>query len=102
MRFSQLWYIDVRAALEETGEEVRSRANKHDLHFDLSLKILTVTCAADEEADADDREQTKKVKETVWDWELLNDNKAIWLRNPAEVEEGEYTSFFESLSKVST
>jgi len=40
------------------------------------------------------------VKETTYEWELLNDVKAIWLRNPKEVTEEEYTKFYHSLAKV--
>ena len=39
------------------------------------------------------------MKETVYEWELLNDVKAIWLRSPKEVTEEEYTKFYHSLSK---
>jgi heat shock protein 90kDa beta len=53
---------------------------------------------ADEDED-EDKPKTKKVKKTVWDWELLNDSKAIWLRNAADVEEDEYAKFFKALSK---
>lgn len=40
------------------------------------------------------------MKETTYEWELLNDVKAIWLRNPKEVTEEEYTKFYHSLAKV--
>ena len=40
------------------------------------------------------------VKRTEWNWELLNDMKAIWLRNPKEVTPEEYISFYRSLTKV--
>jgi heat shock protein beta len=43
--------------------------------------------------------KTKRVTETVWDWELLNDNKAIWLRNREDIEEADYTKFYKSFSK---
>ena len=39
------------------------------------------------------------MKKTVWDWELLNDSKAIWLRPASEVEEEEYAKFFKAISK---
>ena len=64
------------------------------------LLMIGIRAAADEESSEDEGEKTKTVKETVWDWEVLNDNKAIWLRNPAEVTEDEYSSFFQALSKV--
>lgn len=60
-------------------------------------------CIVDEEADEEAEEEDsapKTVKKTVWDWELLNDNKPIWLRSPSEVSEEEYTKFFQALSKV--
>ena len=46
--------------------------------------------------------KTKKVKETTWDWQLLNDIKAIWLRNPKEISDEDYANFFHSIAKVCT
>ncbi|XP_026318647.1 endoplasmin isoform X2 [Hyposmocoma kahamanoa] len=57
---------------------------------------------ADEDAqveDADDKPEKKKTEKTVWDWELMNDNKPIWTRKPSEVPEEEYTQFYKSLTK---
>jgi hypothetical protein len=53
-----------------------------------------------EDEDAEDKPKSKKIKETTYEWELLNDVKAIWLRNPKEVTEEEYTKFYHSLAKV--
>ncbi|XP_077231466.1 chaperone protein htpG family protein isoform X2 [Tasmannia lanceolata] len=56
----------------------------------------------DEEVDEEDAEKkpkTKKVKETTYDWEVLNDVKAIWLRSPKEVTDEEYTKFYHSIAK---
>jgi HSP90 family molecular chaperone len=44
--------------------------------------------------------KTKTVKETKWDWETLNDAKAVWLRNPKDVTAEEYDKFYRSLAKV--
>uniref|UniRef100_A0A2C9TZG2 Histidine kinase/HSP90-like ATPase domain-containing protein n=1 Tax=Manihot esculenta TaxID=3983 RepID=A0A2C9TZG2_MANES len=52
-----------------------------------------------EDEDTEDKPKTKKVKETTYEWELLNDVKAIWLRNPKEVTDEEYTKFYHSLTK---
>jgi heat shock protein beta len=58
----------------------------------------------DEDSDKGEAEEekpkTKAVKETTYEWELLNDVKAIWLRSPKEVTEEEYTKFYNSLAKV--
>lgn len=53
-----------------------------------------------EDEDTQKKPKTKKVKETTHEWELLNDVKAIWLRNPKEVTDEEYTKFYHSLAKV--
>ena len=37
----------------------------------------------------------------MWDWDLLNDNKALWLRSPSDVSEEEYLNFYKALAKVS-
>jgi heat shock protein beta len=54
---------------------------------------------ADEDEDAEAKPTTRKVKETVREWELLNDNKALWLRPAGEVDDEEYTKFYKALSK---
>ena len=37
---------------------------------------------------------TKTEYEDVWEWEVQNDNKPIWTRNPKEVEKEQYDSFY--------
>ena len=36
----------------------------------------------------------------MWDWALLNENKALWLRAPGEVDEEDYEKFYKALAKV--
>lgn len=52
-----------------------------------------------EDEEAEKKPKTKKITETTHEWELLNDVKAIWLRNPKEVTDEEYTKFYHSLAK---
>ncbi|OAY77837.1 endoplasmin homolog [Ananas comosus] len=52
-----------------------------------------------EEEGADKKPKTKTVKETTYEWEVLNDMKAIWLRNPKEVTDEEYSKFYHTLAK---
>lgn len=52
----------------------------------------------EEEAETE-KEKTKKVKKTVWDWELMNVNKPIWTRPQSEITADEYTEFYKSLTK---
>lgn len=52
-----------------------------------------------EDEEAEKKPKTKKLKETIHEWELLNDVKAVWLRNPKEVTDEEYIKFYHSLAK---
>ncbi|KAJ8439823.1 hypothetical protein Cgig2_029083 [Carnegiea gigantea] len=52
-----------------------------------------------EDEEAEKKPKTKKITETTHEWELLNDVKAIWLRNPKEVTDEEYIKFYHSLAK---
>nr|AIZ68158.1 heat shock protein 90 [Albuca bracteata] len=51
------------------------------------------------EEDGEKKPKVKTAKETTYEWELLNDVKAIWLRSPKEVTDEEYTKFYQSLAK---
>jgi heat shock protein beta len=76
------------------------------LQFPHLLFLLFVTEDSTEEEIVEDEEDegkkpnTKTIKETKWDWELLNSVKAIWLRNPKDVTPEEYDKFYHSLAKV--
>ncbi|KAE8704211.1 Endoplasmin-like protein [Hibiscus syriacus] len=52
-----------------------------------------------EDEDTEKKPKKKTVKETTYEWELLNDVKAIWLRSPKDVTEDEYIKFYHTLAK---
>lgn len=44
-----------------------------------------------------DTTTTKIVKEKVWEWEIVNENKPIWLRD--DVEHSDYVEFYKTITK---
>merc|ERR1712032_1600941 len=47
----------------------------------------------------EEEEEKKPTKKTVYEWEQVNTQKAIWLRSKEDVTEEEYTEFYKSISK---
>lgn len=45
------------------------------------------------------KKKTRTVREKVWDWELVNDAKALWLRSREDIDEEEYNEFYRQMSK---
>lgn len=41
----------------------------------------------------------KTITKQVWDWELINEIKAIWLRDPADITTEEYNGFYKTITK---
>jgi len=86
-----LWTSKTETVEEPVEEEKKEPAEKKD--DDDEAKV--------EEEKDEDKPKTKKVEKTTWDWELMNSNKPIWTRKPAEIEDKEYNEFYKSFSKDS-
>lgn len=73
---------------EESDEDVEVTEESDDVEKD------------DEEEEKKPEEDKKKIiTETIWTWELVNDEKAIWMRPKNEIEEKEYAQFYKSITK---
>merc|ERR1712119_131727 len=53
----------------------------------------------DDDDDKDEEEEKAPTKKTVYEWEQVNTQKAIWLRAKEDVTEEEYNEFYKSISK---
>eukprot|EP00941_MAST-03F_sp_MAST-3F-sp1_P001288 g1288.t1 len=55
----------------------------------------------EEEDEEDEKPKTRSETRKVWDWELVNNQKAIWSRDKSEITDEEYHEFYKSISKKS-
>lgn len=96
-------HTETRVPVEEDGDEddEEETGAKDD---DVEEEIEDEYEEEDEDDDAESAPDSPKMPkmQTVMEWKLLNSQKAIWLRNPADVEEEEYNKFFAALSKDDT
>lgn len=77
-------------AEEQTSDEKEEEETTKEGEDDLETK---------DEDKKEKKDEKKKVKKTVYDWKLINEQKAIWTRDKSEITDEEYRSFYKSLTK---
>lgn len=78
---------------EEKTDDAAKEEEQKEEHDDIKVE--------DEEEGADTEKEEKEPKyETKLSWKLVNENKPIWTRDPKDVTEDEYRSFYDSISKM--
>ncbi|KAI8104262.1 hypothetical protein M9434_002822 [Picochlorum sp. BPE23] len=87
-----------------TEKTIEKEVEVDDIDADMEDKKKDETASSDgvdveEEEVEEDKPKTKTVTETVQDWEVLNDAKALWLRPPSNVTDEEHDGFYKVLSK---
>ncbi|XP_035779084.1 endoplasmin homolog [Anopheles albimanus] len=79
-------------AAEVTTEKPTKEDNADEEEEDVKVE-------EEETTEEDSKPKTKKIKKTVWNWEIMNDSKPIWTRKVSEVTAEEYNEFYKSLTK---
>jgi len=77
-------------------KEVDAEAEEDDDDDDEEEAKDDVETSDDEEKEEEEKKPTKK---TVYEWEQVNTQKAIWLRAKEDVTEEEYNEFYKGISK---
>jgi molecular chaperone HtpG len=105
LKEDQLEYLEER--------KIKDLVKKHSEFISYPIHLLVEKSVEKEVVDKDDHmkaesedvttidsTETKKkmVKEVQTEWQLLNKQKPIWMRNPEEVTTDEYAAFYKSLS----
>lgn len=86
-----LWDSKVEKVEEEDEEKA---ADEEDTNKDEDEDVKV-------EEDDDSKKKKKTVDKTVWDWVLINENKPLWTKKPADVTDDEYIEFYKNFSRDS-
>merc|ERR1719238_385828 len=89
-------YVKVKKEVEAEAEEDDDDDEKEDEDEE---KTDDVETKDDEEKEEEEEKKDAPKKKTVYEWEQVNTQKAIWLRAKEDVTEEEYTEFYKSISK---
>mmetsp|Transcript_114 Transcript_114/g.210 ORF Transcript_114/g.210 Transcript_114/m.210 type:complete len:813 (-) Transcript_114:844-3282(-) len=85
-------YIKVKKEVEAEDDEDDEEDEDED-------KDETEAEDDDEKKEEKKKEPKEKKKTTVYEWDQVNTQKAIWLRSKDEVTDEEYTEFYKAVSK---
>merc|ERR1711862_928331 len=87
-------YVKVKKEVDTDAEEDDDDDDKDDEDEKDDVE------AKDDDEDKEEKEEKKApTKKTVYEWEQVNTQKAIWLRAKEDVTEEEYNEFYKSISK---
>jgi len=86
-------YVKIKKEVDADAEEEEDDDDDEDEDEDKD----DVETSDDDEKE--EEEEKKPSKKTVYEWEQVNTQKAIWLRSKEDVTEEEYNEFYKGISK---
>nr|WHU24072.1 heat shock protein 90 [Dinophyceae sp.] len=89
-------YVKIKKEVDAEAEEEED--DDDDKDEDEEEEKDDVETKDDDEKDEEEKKDAP-TKKTVYEWEQVNTQKAIWLRAKEDVTEEEYTEFYKSISK---
>ena len=81
---------------DEDGNEIIEEKVEEDSDL---INDIEIKDEGENEPEPAKEPEMKTITKTVWDWELINEIKAIWLRDPADITEEEYKGFYKTITK---
>jgi len=86
---------EIRKEVEDDEAAAEAQAQS-EIEQEEGFEIQEEEEGAEKEAP---KKTTKTITEQVWEWELINEVKAIWLRDRTEITEQEYFDFYKTITK---
>lgn len=88
---------EVRKQVEDDEANAKDEAAAADEKKEDDAEIKDEGEVSTDEATKEPKMKT--VTEQVWEWETINEVKAIWLRDKSEITEDEYSAFYKTITK---
>ena len=90
---------DVREQVPVEEEEEPKSEDADDEKKVEDTEVTDEEEKVEKEDDEPKEQKTKTVNKVVWDWEIINDIKAIWMREKSEITDREYSDFYKTITK---
>lgn len=89
---------EVRKQVEDEEEEA-TKTTEEDTEIETPEDDAEIKDEGEDQDTTTQEKKTKTVTEQVWEWETINEIKAIWLRNKDDITEEEYFGFYKTISR---